>query len=139
KLAHEKPGQTLDPTALVHEAYVRLAKNATPPNATRGRFTDQRHFFAAAADAMRRILIDRARRKRSRKRGGALVRTNLDEADIAAPESSGDLLARDEAITKLAGGDAAAAEWVRLRFFAGLPVSVGAPVWGLWSGAGRRL
>src|SRR2546425_3161088 len=80
RLAHEKPGQTLDPTALVHEAYVRLAKNPPPPNATRGRFTDQRHFFAAAADAMRRILIDRARRKRSRKRGGAWIRTNLNEA-----------------------------------------------------------
>src|SRR5437660_3373717 len=138
KLAHEKPGQTLDPTALVHEAYVRLAKNATPPNATRGRFTDQRHFFAAAADAMRRILIDRARRKRSRKRGGAWIRTNLDEADIAAPECSGDLLALDEAITKLAGVDAAAAELVHLRFFAGLPISEVAPMLGISSRTADR-
>jgi RNA polymerase sigma factor (TIGR02999 family) len=115
RLAHEKPGQTLQATALVHEAYLRLVGN-DPERPWEGRG----HFFAAAAEAMRRILVDRARHKRSRKRGGALVRAELDEVDLATPEAADEILAVDEALAGLAAADARAAELVRLRYFAGL-------------------
>ena len=140
KLAHEKPGQTLQATALVHEAYLRLigsqgardsglgaerrvAENQSPapsPNSSAPAFDSRAHFFAAAAEAMRRILIDQARRKHAAKRGGAAQRQPLEEAEIAAPEGDFDLLALDEALSRLAQTDAAAAELVKLRFFAGL-------------------
>jgi RNA polymerase sigma factor (TIGR02999 family) len=115
KLAGENPGQTLQATALVHEAYVRLVgeDKSTPWN-SRG------HFFAAAAEAMRRILVDSARRKRSLKRGGDHARQPLDEVTIAAPEAGEDLVALDEALDRLAATDREAAELVKLRFFAGL-------------------
>jgi RNA polymerase sigma factor (TIGR02999 family) len=113
KLTHEQPGQTLDATALVHEAYLRLV----------GQNTDQQwngrgHFFAAAAEAMRRILIDKARRKRRGKHGGAFRRADLD--DQAAPSPDEQLLALDEALTQLGNEDPLAARVVALRQFAGL-------------------
>jgi len=112
RLAHERPGQTLDATALVHEAYLRLVGDQ--------QFEGRGHFFAAAAEAMRRILIESARRKRSQKRGGGLVRREYDPSQLAAPEDPDDLLALDEALTRLAALKPARAEVVKLRFFAGL-------------------
>jgi RNA polymerase sigma factor (TIGR02999 family) len=115
RLKHEPPGQTLDPTALVHEAYLRLVGDDP------GRPWDNRsHFFAAAAEAMRRILVERARQKRRLKRGGGRARVFLDPALIAAPGASDDLLALDEALTKLRAHDPGVADLVSLRYFAGL-------------------
>jgi RNA polymerase sigma factor (TIGR02999 family) len=116
KLAQERPGQTLQATALVHEAYVRLVGNEQPD---RG-FANRGHFFAAAAEAMRRILVDNARRKRSVKHGGNLVRHELDETCAILSEPRHDLLALDEALDKLAAQDRVKAELVKLRYFAGL-------------------
>jgi RNA polymerase sigma factor (TIGR02999 family) len=117
KLAQEKPGQTLQATALVHEAYLRLVGGEKAQH-----FNSKGHFFAAAAEAMRRILIETARRKQSHKHGGGLVRQGLDALDLAAPEGPADVLALDEAMEKLAGQDKSAADVVRLRFYAGLPL-----------------
>ena len=125
-LADEKPGQTLQPTALVHEAYVRLV-GPDPDRDWGGRA----HFFAAAAEAMRRILLDAARRKGRRKRGGGMARHVLDGIDLAATENSDDLLALDEALGRLAAADPQAAELVRLRFYAGLPIPEVARILGL--------
>jgi RNA polymerase sigma factor (TIGR02999 family) len=126
KLAHERPGQTLDATALVHEAYLRLVgPDPTRPWDSRG------HFFAAAAEAMRRILVERARRKRSRKHGGGLVRHDVDDAPVAAPESEEDLLALDEALGRLAARDKVKADLVQLRYFAGLTLEEAARVLGI--------
>jgi RNA polymerase sigma factor (TIGR02999 family) len=118
KLAQEKPGQTLEATALVHEAYLRLVDTEKAQH-----WNSRGHFFAAAAEAMRRILVERARHNRSRKRGGDLVRHDLDALDVAAAESPEDVLALDDALAKLAATDPTAAELVRLRFFAGLPLA----------------
>jgi RNA polymerase sigma factor (TIGR02999 family) len=125
-LADEKPGQTLQPTALVHEAYVRLV-GPDPAQDWGGRD----HFFAAAAEAMRRILLDAARRKGRHKRGGGMARRDLDGIDPAAPEDSDELLALDEAIDRLASADPQAAELVRLRFYAGLPIPEVARILGI--------
>jgi RNA polymerase sigma factor (TIGR02999 family) len=125
-LADEKPGQTLQPTALVHEAYVRLV--GTDPDQHWG---GRAHFFAAAAEAMRRLLLDAARRKGRRRRGGGMARHDLDGIDPAAPESSDDLLALDEALGRLAAADPQAAELVRLRFYAGLPIPEVARILGI--------
>jgi RNA polymerase sigma factor (TIGR02999 family) len=114
KLAHEPPGQTLQATALVHEAYLKLVETQAQQWNSRG------HFFAAAAEAMRRILVDRARKKHSLKHGGDWVRQTLDEANVMAPEVGEDLVALDEGLERLAAQDAEAAELVKLRFFAGL-------------------
>ena len=115
RLAQEKPGQTLQATALVHEAYLRLV------GAEGSRGWDSRgHFFAAAAEAMRRILVDNARRKRAEKRGGRLERQAVDDIDIAAPAPSDDLLALDEALARLEAKDPVKAQLVKLRYFAGL-------------------
>jgi RNA polymerase sigma factor (TIGR02999 family) len=114
KLTDEAPGQTLQPTALVHEAYMRLVDTEAQ------RWNSRGHFFAAAAEAMRRILVDRARKKQSEKHGGGRAREPLDEAQCMAPEVGEDLVALDEALGLLAGRDAEAAELVKLRFFAGL-------------------
>jgi RNA polymerase sigma factor (TIGR02999 family) len=118
KLAEEKPGQTLQATALVHEAYVRLV------DASEGKSWDSRaHFFGAAAEAMRRILIDQARRKHSQKRGGRLHRINLDAAALVAESEERDpqaLLALDEALQQLESEDPLKARLVKLRYFAGL-------------------
>jgi RNA polymerase sigma factor (TIGR02999 family) len=113
KLAWEKPGQTLQPTALVHEAYLRLVgADAEPHWGGRG------HFYAAAAEAMRRILVEQARRKKRHKHGGKLQR--VEWTDAPAPEVDDRLLALDEALTRLAREDAVAARVVELRHFAGL-------------------
>ena len=134
RLAHEAPGQTLEPTALVHEVYLRLAADGS------GVFWDGRaHFFAAAAEAMRRILVENARRKRTLKRGGARTRRELDEAELLAPEPREDLLALDEALTQLARTDPTAAELVQLRYFGGLPVADAAQVLGLSVRSAERL
>jgi RNA polymerase sigma factor (TIGR02999 family) len=111
-MANEAPGHTLDATALVHEAYLRLIGEQ--------QFANRRHFFAAAAEAMRRILIESARRQASLKRGGGLVRRELVESELIAPELTDDVLALDEALAQLASVDAEAAELVKLRYFVGL-------------------
>jgi len=113
-MAREKPGQTLQPTALVHEAWLRLSVNSSPG------WENRAHFFAAAAEAMRRILIESARRKQALKRGAGVVRINLDDVDVAATTDSETLLALDEALERLVAEDAESARIVKLRFFAGL-------------------
>jgi RNA polymerase sigma factor (TIGR02999 family) len=115
RVARESPGQTLQATALVHEAYLRLVDATNEPH-----WNSRGHFFASAAEAMRRILIDRARHRHSLKAGGARQRTELDDVDIAVGEPNIDLLALDEALTRLESKDARAAQVVKLRFFAGL-------------------
>jgi RNA polymerase sigma factor (TIGR02999 family) len=115
RLTHEKPGQTLQATALVHEAFVRLVDGEEAP-----RWNSRGHFFGAAAEAMRRILVDNARRKRAGKHGGELERRDLDELEIAAPSPSEDLVALDEALSKLEAEDPTKAQLVKLRYFAGL-------------------
>jgi RNA polymerase sigma factor (TIGR02999 family) len=116
KLAQEKQGQTLQATALVHEAYLRLVGPVAPRKQWEGRG----HFFAAAAEAMRRILINRARDKNRQKRAGSLRRVDLDAIEIALDTPSEDLLALDEALEELAATDKLCADLVQLRFFAGL-------------------
>ena len=116
KLSQEQPGQTLQATALVHEAYLRLVGAEALNWSGRG------HFFSAAAEAMRRILIENARRKQRRKRGGDRQRINLDDAYIAIEGPSTDLIALDEALTKLAEEDSVKADLVKLRYFAGLTI-----------------
>lgn len=117
KLAGEKPGQTLDPTGLVHEAYMKLVGKDDRP-----RWAGRNHFFAAAAEAMRRILVDRARRKSRTKRGGGMTQRELNVNLTAAPEAVEEVLAIDDALTRLATVDAQAAELVKLRYYAGLPI-----------------
>jgi len=114
KMAHEQPGQTLQPTALVHEAWLRLVGEEEV------RFSGRGHFFAAAAEAMRRILIERARRKNTVKRGGGAQRVTLEERELAVEADDDTLLAVNEALDKLAKEDADSAEFIKLRFFAGL-------------------
>jgi RNA polymerase sigma factor (TIGR02999 family) len=114
KLAREKPGQTLQATALVHEAYLRLLGSPS--------FAKRAYFFAAAAEAMRRILVESARRKRSQKRGGGRAREELADDRIAAPEPREDLVELDAALTRFAAVDANAARLVELRYFAGLSI-----------------
>jgi RNA polymerase sigma factor (TIGR02999 family) len=123
RLALEKPGHTLQATALVHEAYLRLVGGE--PEA---RWNSRGHFFAAAAEAMRRILVESARRKESVKRGGDLARVHVDERLIPAPTLDEDVLALDAALTKLAAADKMAAELVQLRYFAGLTLPEAARV-----------
>jgi RNA polymerase sigma factor (TIGR02999 family) len=121
-LRHERPGQTLQATALVNEAYLRLMSGEQA-------FDSRAHFFAAASEAMRRILIDKARRKAALKRGGHAKRQSLDDLEIAAPETGGvDLLDLDVALEHLAQADADAAKLVKLRFFAGLTTEQAAEV-----------
>jgi RNA polymerase sigma factor (TIGR02999 family) len=121
KLAHENPGQTLQATALVHEAYMRLVGTGETAG-QEPRWDSQGHFFAAAAEAMRRILIDRARAKHADKRGGNRKRLDIDARDLATTAAPDQLLALDEALAKLAAEDQAAARLVELRYFAGLSV-----------------
>jgi len=116
KMANEAAGNTLQPTALVHEAWLRLVGHDNPKFAGRG------HFFAAAAEAMRRILIDRARRKRAVRHGGGQVRVDIQELDLASPDADDQLLAVNDALDKLAAQDSLEAELVKLRYFAGLTV-----------------
>jgi len=136
-MQREKPGQTLDATALVHEAYLRLVaspgrKSGKPPPANAGgspHWTGRAHFFAAAAAAMRHILVDNARRKQTRKHGGNRQRQPLDA--IAAPEPDRELLALNEALDKLAATDPQKAKLVELRYFAGLTGDQAAEVLGI--------
>jgi RNA polymerase sigma factor (TIGR02999 family) len=126
RLAQEKPGQTLQATALVHEAYLRLV-DGDGAQAWNGRG----HFFAAAAEAMRRILVENARRKQADKRGGRARRVALDDADAGYTPPDGDLLEIDDALTRLAGEDPQAARLIQLRYFGGLSVEDAAAVVGL--------
>lgn len=114
KMAHEAPGQTLQPTALVHEAWMRLVGNETPA------FNDRAHFFHAASEAMRRILINRARRKHTERHGGRYQRVDLDGFDPVAPEADEQLLAVHEALDKLAREHPVQAQLVKLKYFAGM-------------------
>lgn len=125
KMAHESPGQTLQPTALVHEAWLRLGGDHQPAWENRG------HFFAAAAEAMRRILIDNARRKQTLRHGGGAQRLNLDGLELAANLNDDQLLALSEALEQFAAHDARKAELVKLRFFAGLTHEQAARVLGV--------
>jgi RNA polymerase sigma factor (TIGR02999 family) len=125
KMSHEPPGQTLQATALVHEAYIRLV--GSEDQNWRGRT----HFFAAAAEAMRRILIDSARRRKSLKRGGGHRKANLDDVELAIEEPSEDILALDEALAKLAIEDPVKANLVKLRYFAGLTIQQAAGILGI--------
>lgn len=126
RLAQEQPGQTLQATALVHEAYLRLVGGAATP-----RWDGRGHFFAAAAEAMRRILINRARDKKRLKRGGERRRVDLDKIEIALDGDDEQLVALDEALGQLAKEDEQAARLVNLRFFAGLTLKDAAAALGL--------
>jgi len=133
KMAHESPGQTLQATALVHEAWLRLGGDAQPAWDNRG------HFFAAAAEAMRRILVDNARRKRCVRHGGALERVDLAAIQVAAPVPDDDeLLAVHAALDELAALDARKAELVKLRFFVGLNFAEAAAVLGIAEVTAKR-
>lgn len=125
RLSHEPPGQTLQATALVHEAYLRLVGDGPQSWANRG------HFFAAAAEAMRRILVERARSRTSAKHGGSTHRVDLNDALVAVEASPEGLLAMDEALTKLADRDAEAAKLVKLAYFGGLSLEQAAEVLGM--------
>ena len=125
RMAEEAPGNTLNATALVHEAYLRLVGPADA-----GRWDNRGHFFAAAAEAMRRILVDRARRKAAARHGGGLARLEL-EPDLAAREPREDLLALDEALDRLAAEDPLKADLVKLRYFVGLTLPEAAAALGL--------
>jgi RNA polymerase sigma factor (TIGR02999 family) len=125
KMAHESPNQTLQPTALVHEAWLRLVGNANP------KFDGRAHFFAAAAEAMRRILIDKARRKRALRHGGDKQRVDLEQAEIAAPGDDDQLLAVHDAIDKLAAQNKVEAELVKLRYFVGMTLEEAAEALGI--------
>jgi RNA polymerase sigma factor (TIGR02999 family) len=133
KLAREKPGQTLDATALVHEAYLRLVGADDPPH-----WDGRAHFFAAAAEAMRRILIDQARRKLSQRHGGDLQRQALEHAEIAAPEPPCDVLALNEAIERFEEVDPLKARLVKLRYFIGLTIPEAADALGISSTTADR-
>jgi RNA polymerase sigma factor (TIGR02999 family) len=126
KLAQEKPGQTLQATALVHEAYLKLVGGPQSQH-----WNGRGHFFGAAAEAMRRLLVDNAKRKKSEKRGGSLEQVELQEAEIVAPTSSVDVIALDDALQALAAHDARKAEIVKLRYFAGLTIHQAAAVLGI--------
>jgi RNA polymerase sigma factor (TIGR02999 family) len=123
KLAHEKPGQTLDATGLVHEAYVRLVGDQ--------KFENRRHFFAAAAESMRRILVESARRKARFKHGGGLGRVELDSDIAAVPERDARLVELDDALDRFAEIEPEKAELVKLRSFAGLPLDQAAELLGV--------
>jgi RNA polymerase sigma factor (sigma-70 family) len=150
KLAQEKPGQTLQATALVHEAYLRLVASpgpASPGSASPGtgsegqsrRWDSRGHFFAAAAEAMRRILVERARHKRTHKRGGHSRRIDFDSLQAACEERSEELLALDQALAELEQHDAQAANLVKLRYFAGLTHQQAAETLGIGRRAADRL
>jgi len=126
KMREEKPGQTLQNTALVHEAYIRLVDVEQPQH-----WDSRRHFFSAAAEAMRRILVDRARRKGRRKRGGAMRRVELDAAQMSYSPPAEELLDLNDALDCLAAEDPQAAQFVKLRYFAGLSVEEAAEAVGL--------
>jgi RNA polymerase sigma factor (TIGR02999 family) len=129
RLAHERPGQTLDATALVHEAYMRLV-GADP---RQQRWQNRGHFFAAAAEAIRRILVENARKKGRWKRGAGRIRHDIQELEIVAPGGRADILAIDEALEKLEAANDMAARLVKLRYFAGLSIKQSAGLLGISS------
>jgi RNA polymerase sigma factor (TIGR02999 family) len=133
-ISQEKPGQTLDATALVHEAYLRLVGVDQT-----GQWNSRRHFIAAAAQAMRRTLVERARARGSFKRGGGRERVVLDDLTVASPERRDELLALDEALTRLAAVEPQAAELVHFRYFAGQTMSACADLLGLSLRSTHRL
>jgi len=132
KMAHAAPGQTLQPTALVHEAWLRLIGEQQEHWNSRG------HFFAAAAEAMRRILVERARRRSAEKHGGGLRRVDLDQVDIAEEANSDLLIVLDEALTALSERDPTAAQLIKLRFFAGFPNAQAAEMLGVPERTAKR-
>jgi RNA polymerase sigma factor (TIGR02999 family) len=134
KVARETPGQTLDATALVHEAYLRLVGEDEEQQ-----WDSRGHFFAAAAEAMRRILVEIARQKASLKRGGDRDRMDVADSLLAAPEPREELVALDAALTRLAETDKQAAELVQLRYFAGLPIREIAEILGIAPRTADRL
>jgi RNA polymerase sigma factor (TIGR02999 family) len=134
KMANEAPGHTLQPTALVHEAWLRLLKPEE-----QARFQNRAHFFGAAAEAMRRILVESARRKKRLKHGGELERVDLDAVELPLPMPDDDLLALDEALNRLVVVDARAADVVKLCFFVGLTQDQAAQELGISSATARRL
>jgi RNA polymerase sigma factor (TIGR02999 family) len=135
RLAHEEPGQTLQATALVHEAYVRLVDTEKVQ-----RWDSRGHFFAAAAEAMRRILVERARQHRRLRHGGGLRRLDLLDAEgTASPTDDEQILLLDESLTRLAAARPQAADLVKLRFFSGLTAEEAAPLVGLSPRSARRL
>ena len=129
KLAREQPGHTLQPTALVHEAWLRLGEQT---------FENRAHFFGAAAEAMRRILVESARRKHAARRGSGQAHADVDEIEIAAPVPDDELLAVHEALDRLAAHDAAKAELVKLRYFAGLSIEETAAALGISERTAKR-
>jgi len=137
KLVHEKPGQTLQGTALVHEAYLRLVgggeepRTEEPKSQNGQRWNSRGHFFAAAAEAMRRILVESARKKHAQQRGGDWARVNLDLVEPEAPRLSTDVLALNDALEKLEQIDPRKADLVKLRFFAGLTMDEAAEAIGI--------
>ena len=133
KLAHEKPGQTLQATALVHEAYLRLAGGAPGQS-----FNSRGHFFGAAAEAMRRILVEQARRKQSQRRGAGMKPQSLEQIEIEAPQSSVDLLAVNDALEQFQKIDAVAAELVKLRYYCGLTIPQAAEALGISTSTADR-
>jgi len=133
QMSRERPGQTLEPTALVHEAYLRLMRGADPG------WENRAHFFSVAAEAMRRILIDRARRRLAQRRGGGARRVEIDLVEIGAPTSPEQYLELDEALTRLEGRDPQRAHVVKLRFFAGLTEDEAASALGVSPRTARRL
>ena len=126
RLAGESPGQTLQPTALVHEAYLRLVGPSAP-----ARWDGRAHFFAAAAEAMRRLLIDQARRKSAARHGGGRARHDLDHIELATPEPAAELQAVDEALTRFEAIEPAKAALVKLRYFAGMTIPQAAEALGI--------
>lgn len=130
RMAHERKDHTLQATALVHEAYMRLLPSIEQESSP-GDWQDRGHFYRAAAEAMRRILIDHARHRGREKRGGSVKRMPINVCDLAAEENADEILALDDAISRLQEEDEAAAEIVRLRFFAGLSVPQTALVLGV--------
>ncbi|HKB06145.1 MAG TPA: ECF-type sigma factor [Gemmataceae bacterium] len=133
RLASEPGGQTLQATALVHEAYLKLVGGQQPRD-----WNGRGHFFAAAAEAMRRILIDRARRKRRPKHGGGRERWDLDDLELPSDDRADELLALDEALSALARAEPAKAELVKLRYFAGLTLEEAAACLGITAGTAKR-
>jgi RNA polymerase sigma factor (TIGR02999 family) len=133
RLSQEKPGQTLQATALVHEAYLRLADGNQAQN-----WNSRGHFFGAAAEAMRRILVDAARRKKAKRQGGELQRVAAELDAVSAPNRSHDVLAIDEALAKLAQENPAVAKLVELRYFAGLSLEESAAALNLSPRTARR-
>jgi RNA polymerase sigma factor (TIGR02999 family) len=132
RMAHESPGQTLQPTALVHEAWLRLTANENV------QWDGRTHFFGAAAEAMRRILIDNARRKRAARHGGGQQRLDLEQLEIAAPAQDDELLAINDALEKLAEHDRQKAELVKLRYFVGLTLEEAAEILGISGPMAKR-